>query len=101
MIENCLPRQLHNRVLLAVENEQQLDQILRTQLTAYAFNVTIGRFRCPDSIVQKYLLNYEIGPSNDNGKTNQYHINYTLNDKQMTGEFLHHFLFSFQLLSIS
>lgn len=68
-----------------MKNEQELDQILRTQLTAYGFNVTIGRFRCPDSIAEKYLHNYEIGPSNNDGKTNQYHINYTLNEKQMTG----------------
>ena len=80
-----MSRQLHNRVLLAVENEQQLDQLLRTKLTAYGFNVTVGRFRCPDSIAQKYIRNYELGPSNNDGKSNQYHINYTLNAKQMAG----------------
>ena len=85
LIENCLPRQLHNRHLLTVENGQQLEQILKTRLTAYGFNLNVGRFRCADLTPQEYLLSYEIGPSNDGGKTNQCNINYVLNEKQMTG----------------
>ncbi|CAF0788460.1 unnamed protein product [Adineta steineri] len=82
LIENCLPRQLHNRVVLNVKNEQELNTLVRTQLTAYGFNLNVGRFRYPNVTADKYLLNYEIGPSNDQGKTNQYNINYILNDKQ-------------------
>ncbi|CAF4006096.1 unnamed protein product [Rotaria sordida] len=70
-IKNCLSRQLLNRLVLTVENEQQLDQILKTQLTAYGFNLNVGQFRCSDDILEKYLLSYEIGPSNENEKTNQ------------------------------
>ncbi|CAF1262014.1 unnamed protein product [Rotaria sordida] len=82
-IKNCLSRQLLNRLVLTVENEQQLDQILKTQLTAYGFNLNVGRFRCSDDIPEKYLLSYEIGPSNENEKTNQCNINYILNEKQV------------------
>jgi hypothetical protein len=88
LIENCLPRQIHNRLVLTVENEQQLDQMLKTQLTAYGFCLNVGRFRSSNGISHKYLLSYEIGPSNDHGKTNQCHINYILNEKQITGWYL-------------
>ncbi|CAF5011991.1 unnamed protein product [Rotaria sp. Silwood1] len=82
-IKNYLSRQLLNRLILTVENEQQLDQILKTQLTAYGFNLNVVRFRCSDGTPQKYILSYKIGPSNDNEKRNQCNINYILNEKQI------------------
>ncbi|CAF1149673.1 unnamed protein product [Rotaria sordida] len=81
-IEHCAPNQLLNRLVLTIENEQQLDEILKTQLTAYGFNLNVDQFRCSDGTHQKYLLSYEIGPSNDDKKTNQCNTNYILNEKQ-------------------
>ena len=86
LIEKCLPRQILNRHTLSVENEQQLDQILTRKLSAYGFNVNVGRFCCSDGSVPEYLWSYEVGPSNDGGKTNQCNINYILNEKQINGD---------------
>jgi hypothetical protein len=78
ILQACLPYQIYrNRLVSSVENEEQLDRILKMQLTAYGFCLNVGRFRSSDDIPpHQYLLSYEISPSNDDGKTNQYHINY-------------------------
>jgi hypothetical protein len=53
-----LPRQIVNRALLSVENEDDLDRLLHASPTAYGFSVNGGFFRQPN-----HLLNYEVGPN--------------------------------------
>ena len=73
-------------MVLAVDTEENLENVVRTLLTAYGFNINVGRFRYPDDVSQKYVWTYEIGPSNDDGKTNQCHTNYIFNEKQIIGK---------------
>lgn len=53
-----LPRQIANRALLSIKNEQELDNLCRTNAVAFGFCINGGFFR-----QQNYLLNYEIGPN--------------------------------------
>jgi len=53
-----LPRQIVNRALIAVQNEQELDQLLNTSPVAFGFCVNGVFFN-----EKKYLLNYEVGPN--------------------------------------
>jgi hypothetical protein len=53
-----LPRQVVNRALLSVKNEEDLDKLLRSSPVAYGFCINGGFYHQPD-----HLLNYEIGPN--------------------------------------
>jgi hypothetical protein len=53
-----LPRQIVNRALLSVRNEDDLDQLLRSSPVAYGFCINGGFYHQPT-----HLLNYEIGPN--------------------------------------
>ncbi|CAF2854471.1 unnamed protein product [Rotaria sp. Silwood2] len=53
-----LPRQIVNRALLSVRNEEDLDNLLHTSPVAFGFCIN-GTFYCQ----QNYLINYEIGPN--------------------------------------
>lgn len=53
-----LPRQIVNRALLSVRNENELDRILHSSPVAYGFCVNAGFYPQTNS-----LLNYEIGPN--------------------------------------
>ena len=53
-----LPRQIVNRALLSVQNETDLDTLLRTSPVAFGFCINGTFFR-----EVNYLLNYEIGPN--------------------------------------
>jgi hypothetical protein len=53
-----LPRQIVNRALLSVENEDALDKLLHASPAAYGFSVNGGFFPHPN-----HLFNYEIGPN--------------------------------------
>ena len=53
-----LPRQIVNRALLAVRNEQDLDHLFQTSPVAFGFCVNGAFFN-----QQHHLLNYEIGPN--------------------------------------
>jgi hypothetical protein len=85
LMENCLPRQVHNRLVLTVENEKQLERMMKTTVSAYGFNMNVGRFRSSDGPLIDYLTSYEIGPSKDDGRTNDCNINYVLNKEQILG----------------
>jgi len=53
-----LPRQIVNRALLSVQNEDELDKLLHQSPAAYGFSINGGFFHQPN-----HLLNYEIGPN--------------------------------------
>jgi hypothetical protein len=53
-----LPRQIVNRALLSVQNEEELDDLLRSSPVAYGFCVNAGFYHR-----QSHLVNYEIGPN--------------------------------------
>lgn len=53
-----LPRQIINRALLSVKNEDDLDNLLCSSPVAYGFSVNGGFFPRPN-----HLLNYELGPN--------------------------------------
>lgn len=53
-----LPRQIVNRALLAVPNEEELDQLLRTSPVAFGFCIN-GVFFTQ----AQHMLNYEVGPN--------------------------------------
>jgi len=53
-----LPRQVVNRALLSVENEDDLDKLLQSSPVAYGFCVNGGFFN-----QTHHLLNYEVGPN--------------------------------------
>jgi len=53
-----LPRQIVNRALLSVQNEKDLDDLLRSSPVAYGFSINGGFHHH-----QSHLLNYEIGPN--------------------------------------
>ncbi len=55
---NRLPRQIVNRALLSVQNEEDLDDLLRMSPVAFGFCLNGAFFR-----QENYLLNYEIGPN--------------------------------------
>ncbi|CAF1119911.1 unnamed protein product [Adineta steineri] len=53
-----LPRQIINRALLSVKNEEELDKLIHASPAAYGFCINGGFIhQC------NYLLNYEIGPN--------------------------------------
>lgn len=53
-----LPRQIINRALLSVRNEDELDKLLKISPVAYGFCINGGFYHQPD-----HLINYEIGPN--------------------------------------
>lgn len=53
-----LPRQIVNRVLLSVQNEDHLDKLLQASPVAYGFCVNGGFYHQPD-----HLINCEVGPN--------------------------------------
>ncbi|CAF3015262.1 unnamed protein product [Rotaria sp. Silwood2] len=53
-----LPRQILNRALLSIQNENELDKLLNSVSVAYGFCINGGFIH-----QSKYLLNYEIGPN--------------------------------------
>ncbi|CAF1555887.1 unnamed protein product [Rotaria sp. Silwood1] len=60
--ENRIPRQILNRALLSVVDENELDKLLHETPIAYGFCINGGFFRA-DNNQQCYLLNYELGPN--------------------------------------
>ncbi|CAF3656872.1 unnamed protein product [Rotaria sp. Silwood1] len=56
--EGRLPRQIVNRALLSIQNEDELDKLLYSLPVAYGFCVNGGFIH-----QSKYLFNYEIGPN--------------------------------------
>ncbi|UJR33506.1 hypothetical protein I4U23_020951 [Adineta vaga] len=60
-----LPRQIVNRALLSVRNEEDLDNLLRISPVAFGFCINGAFFREENS-----LLNYEIGPNLKNSNEN-------------------------------
>ncbi|CAF4015347.1 unnamed protein product, partial [Rotaria sordida] len=72
--ENRIPRQIINRALLSVANENELDKLLHGTPIAFGFCIN-GTFFHADNNQQRYLLNYELGPnlnSNDNMTTKNF-----------------------------
>ncbi|CAF3952968.1 unnamed protein product, partial [Rotaria sordida] len=72
--ENRIPRQIINRALLSVADENELDRLLYETPIAYGFCINGAFFRA-DNNQQRYLLNYELGPnlnSNDNMTTKNF-----------------------------
>jgi hypothetical protein len=53
-----LPRQIVNRALLSVRDEESLDNLLHISPVAFGFCINGAFFR-----EENYLLNYEIGPN--------------------------------------
>jgi len=53
-----LPRQIVNRALLSIENEDELDKLLETSPVAYGFSINGGFIH-----QLNHLVNYEIGPN--------------------------------------
>lgn len=53
-----LPRQIVNRALLAVKDEEDLDNLVRQSPVAFGFAINGTFFR-----QESYLLNYEVGPN--------------------------------------
>lgn len=53
-----LPRQILNRALLSIQNENELDQMVNSSPVAFGFCINGGFIH-----QSKYLLNYEIGPN--------------------------------------
>jgi hypothetical protein len=53
-----LPRQIVNRALLSVQNEEELDNLIHSSPVAYGFCINGGFVHQPN-----HLLNYEIGPN--------------------------------------
>lgn len=51
-----LPRQIINRALLNIENEEHLDNLIRVSPVAFGFCINGAFFR-----QENYILNYEIG----------------------------------------
>ena len=62
-----IPRLIVNRALLSIENEVQLDDLLRTTPIAYGFCINGAFLNRPDQ-AKPYLLNYELGPSLESDK---------------------------------
>ena len=58
MAHGRLPRQIVNRALLTVRNEEDLDHLLQASPVAFGFCVNGAFFR-----EENYLLSYEIGPN--------------------------------------
>ncbi|CAF1014516.1 unnamed protein product [Adineta ricciae] len=67
VVADRLPRQIVNRALLSVKNEDELDKLLQSSPVAYGFCINGGFLRQPT-----HLLNYEIGPNLS--KNNQNYI---------------------------
>ncbi|CAF1240886.1 unnamed protein product [Rotaria magnacalcarata] len=53
-----LPRQIVNRALLSIQNEDELDKLLQSSPIAYGFCINGGFIH-----QSQYLLNYELGPN--------------------------------------
>ncbi|UJR13728.1 hypothetical protein I4U23_000738 [Adineta vaga] len=60
-----LPRQIVNRALLSIRNEEELDQLIRSSPVAYGFCINGGFIH-----EKSHLLNYEIGPNLDEDNQN-------------------------------
>ncbi|CAF1202047.1 unnamed protein product [Rotaria sordida] len=56
--DNRLPRQVINRALLSIQNEDELDKLLKTIPVAFGFCINGGFIH-----QSKHLFNYEIGPN--------------------------------------
>jgi hypothetical protein len=72
-----LPRQVVNRALLAVSNENELDNVLRTSPVAFGFCLNGAFFR-----QNNYLFSYEIGPNLNVEHENYISKRLILNDSQ-------------------
>ncbi|CAF3316872.1 unnamed protein product [Rotaria socialis] len=72
-----LPRQIINRALLSIENEQDLDNLLRLYPVAFGFCINGAFFR-----QNNYLLNYEIGPNLNKDNGNYLSKCFVVNDDQ-------------------
>lgn len=60
-----LPRQIVNRALLSIQNENELDNLIHSSPVAFGFCINAGFIRQPN-----HLLNYEIGPNLNNDNEN-------------------------------